>query len=82
MASAITTRSTTLEGQLMEIIEAISTVQASADQNPNNEAVISGYTRNMATEIISCSIAINTEDTQDANGNTLISASEVFTNPA
>lgn len=42
MASAVTLQSTTLEGQLVEIIELMQILELDPDANPNNENRITG----------------------------------------
>lgn len=42
MASAVTLNSTTLEGQLVELIERIQILELNSDANPNNENRVTG----------------------------------------
>ena len=42
MASAVTLQSTTLEGQLVELIERIQILESNPDANPNNQNRVTG----------------------------------------
>ena len=79
MSAAITTVSSTLENQLFEIIEALADKQGDETSNANGAIVVSGYTRNNATGVISCTISLPTTDSADAStGGRLMVATEVF----
>lgn len=66
MASPITTTSTTLEGQLFEVLEAITVAQANATRNPDNIQMVTTYTRNMANGAITFAGTIPTQDSYTA----------------
>lgn len=78
MAAAITFNSDTLEGQLLECIQALSDKQRSTTDNPNNLNLINGYNRNMDTGVVTATIAIPTStviDTTDGSIDTEADAS-------
>lgn len=78
MAAAITTVSSTLEGQAIEILEALSDKQASAASNPNGNTVVTAYNRNMQNKQITASLSLASDDSTDTSGHTVISAVELF----
>lgn len=78
MASAITTVSTTLEGQLLEIIESIASVQVITERNPDNITLITTYSRNMATGAITFAGTVATTDTLDMAGKIVVGAATVY----
>ncbi|MEA5500365.1 hypothetical protein VB834_09240 [Limnoraphis robusta Tam1] len=78
MASAITTVSTTLEGQLLEIIESIASVQVVAERNPDSITLVTTYSRNMATGAITFAGAVPTTDALDGTGKIVVGAATVY----
>lgn len=79
MASAITFKSTTLEGQLMEACERIAVLQVDETKNPNAISIVSTYSRNNLTGIVTVSLTIPTSDTIDVtDGSIDVLAESVF----
>lgn len=79
MASVQTLNADTLEGQLLEIIERVAVYQGDPVKNPNTATVITNYTRNNLTGVVTVSITMNTVDAIDATtGGIKIEADPVF----
>ncbi|MGI0499193.1 hypothetical protein [Limnospira platensis] len=79
MASPVTLKGTTLEHQLLEVIEQVQRAQINATRNPNGVTVVTAYTRNMATGAVTVSLTIPTDDVLDAtNGSIDVEAIAVF----
>ena len=79
MASAITFKSTTLEGQLMEACERVSALQVDELKNPDGITVVSAYSRNNLSGIVTVSLIIPTSDSIDAiDGSIDVLATSVF----
>ncbi len=78
MASPITTTATTLEGQFLEVMEAIASTQAVTAQNPDNINLLTTYSRNMATGAITFSGTIPTTDTTGTGGTIVVGAMSIY----
>lgn len=79
MASPVTLKAGTLEHQLLEVIENVQRAQTSTTRNPNGVTIITSYTRNMATGVISVSLTIPTDDVLDTtDGSIDVQAMDVF----
>ena len=58
MASAITTTATTLEGQLLEIINAVQIAELNSARNPNNTNAVPVATFNSETNVFNATISL------------------------
>ena len=79
MAAAYVTKGTTVETQLLELLEKIADLQATASSNPDNVTVIPTYTRNMVTGVLTATISLPVSSAPDSvSGLPVLSAEEVF----
>ncbi|MGC9384890.1 MAG: hypothetical protein ACP5D6_09845 [Kosmotogaceae bacterium] len=78
MSVAVTTSSSTLENQLFEVIEYISRKQADETANPDGVSIVTAYSRNNTTGLVTVTLNIPTEDVIHTNGGNLVTAAEVF----
>lgn len=79
MASVQILNADTLEGQLMECIERVAVAQGNALTNPNNASIVTSYTRNNLTGVLTVSITMATTDTIDpTTGGIKVEAEAVF----
>ena len=75
MAAAITTTSTTLEGQLLEIIAAMQLLERDPAQNPNNTNGVTG-TFNSETNAFTSTVNLPASVQIGTNGQLEVSATE------
>ncbi|MGI0499585.1 hypothetical protein [Limnospira platensis] len=79
MASPVTLKGTTLEHQLLEVVEQVQRAQTNATRNPDGVTVVTAYTRNMATGAVTVSLTIPTDDVLDSNDGSIdVQAIAVF----
>ena len=79
MAAAITTSSTTLENQVLEIVEALVAKQITTASNPDGITTVTTYTRNMTTGVVTITMAVPTDATLDAtDGSVDITATSIY----
>ncbi|WP_434222817.1 hypothetical protein ACOKW7_14275 [Limnospira platensis CENA597] len=79
MASPVTLKGTTLEHQLLEVVEQVQRAQTNATRNPDGVTVVTAYTRNMATGAVTVSLTIPTDDVLDTNDGSIdVQAIAVF----
>ncbi|MGI0496086.1 hypothetical protein ACOKW7_19165 [Limnospira platensis CENA597] len=79
MASPVTLKGTTLEHQLLEVVEQVQRAQTDATRNPDGVTVVTAYTRNMATGAVTVSLTIPTDDVLDStDGSIDVEAIAVF----
>ena len=79
MATKKTLGAATLENQLLEIIEPTQRMQSIASNNPDGATVVTAYTRNMATGLVTVSLSIPTDDVLDpTDGSIDVIATELF----
>lgn len=79
MAAPITFIASSLEGQLMEAVERVSILQVDETKNPNEINIVSAYTRNNLTGVVTVSLSIPTTDTIDpTDGSVDVLAEPVF----
>ncbi|MGI0499387.1 hypothetical protein, partial [Limnospira platensis] len=75
----VTLKGTTLEHQLLEVVEQVQRAQINADRNPDGATVVTAYTRNMATGAVTVSLTIPTDDVLDTNDGSIdVQAIAVF----
>lgn len=79
MAAAITTNSTTLENQALEVIEALVSKQSVTATNPDGITSVTTYTRNMTTGVVTVTMAIPTDAVIDAtDGSIDVTATPIY----
>lgn len=78
MAAAATLKSTTLENQLLEVIELTAVKQGDPATNPNNITIITAYNRNNLTGQYTVALTFGSVDTLDDDGSIDILADSVF----
>ncbi|WP_434221920.1 hypothetical protein ACOKW7_24890 [Limnospira platensis CENA597] len=79
MASPVILKGTTLEHQLLEVVEQVQRAQTDATRNPDGVTVVTAYTRNMATGAVTVSLTIPTDDVLDSiDGSIDVEAIPVF----